>query len=453
MIRRTVFFALMMSLLLILGANAGEQKYLAEVLDNGLTVIVKHNPDSRVFAIDILGKNRAAMEKPEQIGITDLVNRMLVKGSEDKNSAQIQAALDDIGAKLQTNDNPYIPYDDRYTWRSYSFLRFETIDEFAKDGVKILYEIVSKPTFPENELDRMKKKVMGIMGMSSGSTYKVCRNLYYETMFGASPLSHEVMGSRRTIAGLTSSDLAYHHKIFYDPKNLIMTVVSNLEPKKAMKLIKKRFKNLSPYPVKEGKSKIPVAEKIEGVRSVSEPMEKEQVYIYLGNITPGLQSEKSAALSLAIEVLSSRLKLNLREKQGLAYSVGAGVRYLGEFGWYTCSIGTGYENFEKARDGIIAEIERLQNEPLSRDELDKAINSLWGSMLMRNMSCINQAYNMAYYEYVGVGYDFDDNFRERLDNVTVDDVQLVAREVLDTENYVLAYVGKVANEEQTEPAE
>jgi zinc protease len=250
------------------------------------------------------------------------------------------------------------------------------------------------------------------------------------------------MGSPRTVGSFNRSDLEYAYRTFYNPPNLIMTIVSNIEPKKVMKWVKKRFKNMPNYPVKLGNTDIPEAGKLTGINEISQAMEKEQAYIYLGNVGPGIKSKVAPALTLAVEILSSRLKLGLREKEGLAYSVGAGVRYLGDFGWYTCTMGTGYKNFATARTGILAEIEKLANEPVSQSELDKARNSLWGSMLMRNMSCINQAYNMAYYEYVGVGYDYDDGYRERMDKVTIDDIRKVARDYLDPNNYVIAYVGQ-----------
>lgn len=419
-------------------------RYIREVLANGLTVIVKHNPDSRVFAVDILGKNRAAWEKPGHEGITDFVNRMLVKGTKNKSAEEIQAALDDIGARLMTNDSPYIPYDDRYTWQAFSFLRFETIDEYAKSGIKLLFELVAEPVFPEDQVDKVKSQVMGILGMESGSTYQVCRNLYYAELFEGNPLAKPVLGSYQSVGGFTRGDLEYQHKIYYSPGNLIMVVVSNLEAQQVFKWIKKQFGKLPPYPVKADQFQIPVAGKKMGVSEARLPMDKEQVYIYLGAVTPGLASQSAPALTLAIEILSSRLQLDLREKQGLAYSVGADIRFLKDFGWYTCAMGTGYENFEVARDGILAEIKKLKTEPIGQAELDKARNSLWGSMLMRNMSCINQAFNMAYYEFVGVGFDYDDGYRNRLNEVTIDDVKQAVAHYLDTDNYVLAYVGKTA---------
>ncbi|MCD6163676.1 MAG: insulinase family protein [candidate division Zixibacteria bacterium] len=439
---RILIITLTIALILSLScADNISNKYTREVLPNGLTVIIKYNPDSRIFAVDILGKNRAAMEEPDKAGITDLVNRMLVKGTKAKNAEEVQAALDDIGARLKTNDSPYMPYDDRYTWRAFSFIRFETIDEYAEKGLDILHEIVTEPAFSPTELSKTKNRVMGIMGMESGSTYKVCRNLYYSKLFENHPLSNKVLGGRRNLMSITSEDLAQYHQKYYAPDNLILTVVSNINPRNVMDWVKIRFGNMT---ASDGENiNLPDAVKAKGIVEIKEPMDKEQIYIYIGNIVPGLKSDSVPALKLTLEILSTRLKLNLREKQGLAYSVGAGGRFLENFGWYTCAIGTGYKNFTVAKNGILAEIEKLKNEPVEQAELDKARNSLWGSMLMRNMSCINQAYYMAYYEFVNVGYDHDDGCRKRLDKINIDDVQQAAKAYLDAENYVLAYVGKI----------
>jgi len=96
-------------------------KFVHEILPNGLDLIIKYNPDSRVYAINILGKDRSLLEPEGKDGITDFVNRMLVMGADGMGADEVQNALDDIGAEITANDNPYIPYDDRYTSRAYSF--------------------------------------------------------------------------------------------------------------------------------------------------------------------------------------------------------------------------------------------------------------------------------------------------------------------------------------------
>jgi zinc protease len=417
-------------------------RYLKEVLPNGLTAIIKHNPDTRVFAVDILGKNRAGWEQPGQEGITDFVNRMLIKGTKDKDAEQIQASLDDIGAIITTNDDPHIPYDDRYTWRAFSFVKFQTIDEFAQKGMDILYDIIANPTFPQEEIDQTKKQVMGILGMESASTSQVCRNLFYSNLLKDHPYAKPVLGTRSSVGNFTQNDLLLYHKRYYSPQNLVIAIVSDIETPTILKWVKKRFGKIGPYPSKSPQIQIP--SKISGIVEQKQPMDKEQVYIFIGNITCGFKSADAPALTLAAAMLSSRLQLNLREKKGLAYSVGADAAFLGDFGWYVASIGTGYENFDTARAGIIAEIENLKTDMLEQAELDKARNSLWGSSLMRNMSGVNQAYNMTYYEFIGMPFNYDDNYLQSLQKVTLEDIKQVAQKYFDTHNYLLAYVGKTA---------
>ncbi len=426
--------------------------FLKETLPNGLVVIIKHNPDSRVFGVNVLGRNRAAWEQPGKEGITDFVNRLLIKGTADKNAEQIQEALDDIGAQITTNDDPHLPYDDRYTWRAFSFIKFQTIDEYAEKGLKLLYELVASPSFPQSEIEKTKTQVGGYLRMESSSTSQSCRNLFYRELFKNHPLARPVMGTRESVESFTRADLVSFHKKYYSPQNLILAIVSNSEPKTVMKWVKKSFGRMSPYPVKSPSIERPLADA--GARDssfVMEWLDKEQVYIYIGSLTPGMRSADAPALILAIEILSSRLKLNLREKQGLAYSVGADISMLGDFGWYVAAIGTGYLNFDIARNGILDEMEKMHADTVTQIELDRARNSLWGSSLMRNMNSVNQAYNMAYYEFIGLPFNYDDDYFRHLETVTPSAVREVSRKYIDPDNCLIAAVGKIqtATDEQS----
>ena len=86
-----------------------------------------------------------------------MMRSRLTLGANGMSAEEIQNRLNDIGADITTNDNPYIPYDDRYTTRAYSFIKFETIDEYAEQGTDLLYQIVARPDFPEAEIARTQK--------------------------------------------------------------------------------------------------------------------------------------------------------------------------------------------------------------------------------------------------------------------------------------------------------
>ena len=243
-----------------------------------------------------------------------------------------------------------------------------------------------------------------------------------------------------TISSITQKELIDFHQKFYSPRNMILTVATNLPPEKVLSLIKSNFGDLPEGGF--GTISIPKPNVISKPAEVIQKMEKKQVYIYLGNLLPGINHPDAPALVAANSILSTRLGQNLREKKGLAYSVGSSVKFDKDFGWFVASIGTRPKNYDVALAGILNEINQIKEAPVTEKELETAKNSLWGNQLFYRLSRINQAYYMGVNEFLGVGYDYDPVYIEKIRAVTQEKVIEVAQKYLDTQNYVLAVVGK-----------
>lgn len=421
-------------------ASSSQSKYVKEILPNGLEVIIRSNPDSRVFALNVLGKNRTASEPDGKAGIVNFINSMLVKGTAKRTPEGISQDLASIGGQLKLVDDPNIPYDDIYTSRLYSFIRLETLDEFADQGVELLSDLVKNSKFPQDEVEKTRTEILSILKRESESTSKTCSNLFYSELFKDHPYGKTVLGDENTINSITQADLIDFHKKFYSPKNMILTVVSSLPPDKVLTLIKANFGDIAP--VDFATPSIPQPKTITSTEEVTKEMKKEQVYLYLGDLLPGINSPDAPALEVANSILSSRLGLNLREKKGLAYSVGSSVNFDRDFGWFIASIGTRPKNYKEALDGILNEINQLIENSVSDNEVETAKNSLWGNLLFYRLSRINQAYYMGVNEFLGAGYDYDEKHLEKIRAVTKEMVKEAAQKYLDTKNYVLAVVGK-----------
>jgi predicted Zn-dependent peptidase len=145
-----------------------------------------------------------------------------------------------------------------------------------------------------------------------------------------------------------------------------------------------------------------------GPAEVTRPQEKAQVALLAARALP-----PAAALpdevEVLVDVLSARLGLELRETQGLAYSVGAGLGQIpglapGEAGFslVTLQIATAAENRERARSGLRAELERLAAQPPGEGEVFRAVNGRWGRELMRDLARIHQAYRLGLREHLGL---------------------------------------------------
>lgn len=421
-------------------ALTDDAEYLSETLANGLTVIVKSSPDSRVFAMNILGKHRTVNEPIGMEGITDFVNHMVEKGTLTRSAAELSRDLSKIGANVTLYDNPWIPYDDRYTSRRFSFMKFETIDDFAERGFNLFSEMLLDPAFDSSEVENVRGGLLGTLGRNAASGSKIAKNLFYQLLLGDQPMARPVAGTSRSIASISAADLKAYHDAFYSPENMILTIVTGHPIPEVMNWVQHRFGRLTSYGFE---SKVPTEpEPILEIRTAHTDLESEQVNIYLGGKLPAASSPDQAAIAVATRILSDRLWNNLREKQGLAYSVGAGSTFDQLFGWYYCAMGTGSANYQTAVDGIILEIEKLTLDGPQEGEIESARNRIWGRLMSAKLSRINQAYYLGLNNYLGRSEHYDKDYLAQLQKVEYSDIRRVFASYFRTDAYLLATAGK-----------
>jgi predicted Zn-dependent peptidase len=152
-------------------------------------------------------------------------------------------------------------------------------------------------------------------------------------------------------------------------------------------------------------------------------MPSEQVSIYLGGLLPGAAYPEWPALNVTRGILSNRLFASLRERQGLAYSVGVGAEVDRDFGWFYAVIGTAGENYDQAVRGILLEFDKLQYDGPVAGEVSAVRNEIVGSMIRAWMPRVNQAFYMAEGEYLGRSIGYQTDYVRRLNGVTADDVR------------------------------
>lgn len=146
------------------------------------------------------------------------------------------------------------------------------------------------------------------------------------------------------------------------------------------------------------------------------------------------------ALYVLENIFNDRLAFNLREKQGLAYSLGMGFHKYHGAQWYRITMGTRPENIERAVMGIREEIRVIRETTFDREEVQKTINAMLGRRGMRRLDRVSQAYYISMNVLDGKEPEADDQEAERLKKVTVQDVERLARQVFQKENYLIVIV-------------
>ncbi len=414
-----------------------------ELLPNGMTLLVKSDPGSEVFAAHLLVKGRSLMEPEGKDGMVDLMQRLLATGTERHSEEEIDALLAGMGAQIKVSDNPWIPFDDYYSREDFSFIRLETLDESAGDAMALMAELISEANFPAPAFEQERGKMIGALSMGGQRPSAAARQASYETIFKGGPRGRALSGSPRSLGMITPEDLRDFRARYYDPSRMILSVATGLPAENALAILRSEFGDFE-----AGGETLPATALAEGAAEVLLPMDKQQVALRATRLLPE-SAALDPSLPALVSILSARMGLELREKQGLAYSVGAGLGSRpglapGEAGFslLSLSMSTAAANREVAMEGMRGELRRMVDDPPSRREIYRAVNGTWGRLLMRNLSRIYQAYSMGLAEHLG-----EDPFAapggniDHQRNAKSQELAALAEEILVTEDWIWVMAG------------
>ncbi|MFC2171265.1 M16 family metallopeptidase [Acidobacteriota bacterium] len=415
-------------------------RQISRVLDSGLTMIVSENPQSRVFSVHVLLKNRSFMEPSGKAGIADFVHRMLPKGTTSRDRALLTQELDEIAAHLKVTDMPWIPFDDYYFSPEYSYIRFETLTPYWEKGLRLLSDIVFHPAFDENEVKKVRAEMMVALKRSERSPSGVAKRHLAIQWLGDGPGTKPIRGTAASVGGLSAGDLRAFHGSYFKPSNMIISVVSGVPADQVEQAVTRVFKGKVVEAAQPEAVPVPSVNLPSGKVAKSSELGLPQSYILIG-LPLDITRENLAAARVANAVLSSRLAFELREKQGLAYSIGSSIIKVGSGDdrvfLVSAGMGTAKENLEKAEKGILNEIDNLSAALPGDDELEGIKNKIIGRMLMRSLSSEQRAYRLGLSSFRGEPEGHTRRLMNEIRTVTVEDVREIARLLKERQgNYV-----------------
>lgn len=410
-------------------------QYKMEILKNGLTVAVKENPDSRVAGIHLLAKDRSLSEGKEKWGMAEILQRMLLDGGtvEHPDNALYQA-FESIGAELKLHDDPSIPFDDYYHTPRFAYIRLKLVDAFFEKGLKLLAEMVRQPNLSERAFIEAKKDVISLSVNTGMSTPKVAERILYDNLFKENPGFGRLFGDVKRLEQIQIKDVQDFHQKVYNPVNLILVISGNIPIEAVMAVVKQHFGDTWGKAGWQPPAFTPQFQSLG--TTIREKMGKQQSYIAVANVCE-VSEDDLPALYILENIFNDRLAFNLREKQGLAYSIGMGFHKYHGAQWYRITMGTRPENIDRAIAGIREEIRAIKEATFDMEEVQKTINAMLGRRGMRRLDRVSQAYYISMKVLDGKEPEADDREAEKLKKVTVQDVERLARQVFKSDNYLV----------------
>ncbi len=399
-------------------------------LANGMVLLIM--PDHQVPVVAVrgvcLGGSRA--EDDSTRGINHLVARMLTRGTSTMSGEEIARRFDDIGGA-----------GGGFSGRNTLGLAATFLAGHMEEGLDLVADCLLDPAFPEPELARERSLVLEELQARDDNPSSVVFRAFYETLFGNHPYSHDVMGERQSVEGLTREDLAAYYRSHCTPGGLVLAVVGDVDPQRVADQVNLRMGH---EPAGSRAQRQPMSwPPPEGRRVKVVFKERHQAHVVLGFPGTTLDGPDRFALDVLATVLGSqggRLFVELRDRRGLAYSIGAVTLEGVDPGYVAVYLATDPSRLEDAIQGVLQELERVTRGEITEEEVARAKEYLVGTHAMGMQRRSERAAAIALDEIYGLGFDAHLHYPERIHRVTRDEVLAVAKRYLLLDRYVLAVV-------------
>jgi predicted Zn-dependent peptidase len=388
-----------------------------EVLDNGLRLITESMPHVRSVTIGVWLMRGSRHETNARSGIAHVVEHMLFKGTDTRTAEDLAQAIDSIGGQL-----------DAFTAKEYASYYIKVLDDHLPLAVDLLADIVLRPAFAADELEREKKVILEEIKMVEDTPDDLVHELFTQHFWEGHPLGRPILGSKETVEALTSETLSDYFRGAYVAPNMIISAAGNLEHGRVRDLVTAAFGLL-------GRSGDPFSEEAPQVvpQVVTRTKELEQSHVCLGtNSYPQSHDDRYVSYLLNTMLggsMSSRLFQNVREKRGLAYAVFSGLSAYRDAGNITIYAGCANEAVSEVIDLCVEELRGLKREPVTDAELRRAKDHLKGSLML---SLENTASRMSHLARQEIYFDRHFGLDETLsgiERVSAEDVRRVASDL------------------------
>jgi predicted Zn-dependent peptidase len=397
---------------------------------SGLTLIVEENPKSALLAIHILLKHKAQYESQTGKESAKILHDCL---EQRLTSVDNQRISNQFGLTYKFNDNPFIPMDNIYLDPDFSYIRVEGLATDIKGVIDYLKGQLSQFLPTESEYQQaMAKSKRPMMSMGSNKASELFTKTYKAHIYeprtyseNSQPVSYEQL-----------TDLA---KAYFHPSNMIISVVSPLQPDTINTLFKW---NTDPLNDSFSISNETMTSKLKmQSEPVNEELEQggERSFLFWGFVNIAEEKDKPALKALDL-LLSDYIIFDVREKQGRAYRMKAGANVTGNHVLFYISLGTRPANIDPLLSQIPGYFDQNIIEKFTEFELQKSLNMYLGRMMFRRLSSINRAYYLGHSQYFHNDINYDADFHEALKNVTLEEVRTVAQKYMIVKNPVTVIV-------------
>jgi predicted Zn-dependent peptidase len=419
---RSRSFALAAALILFAPAAASAQSggVTRTRLPNGLTVLVRENPAAPVVAYSLMVKMGTRTETPDIAGISNLLQQMLVRGTEKLDGERIAEAADRMGGSI-----------DAYGDADYSEITATALSRNWQEMLELIGDCALRPTLPDGTVQAVRDFLVRQIRNRGDKPFDAASDRMRATLFGSNPYAWDPLGRRESVEKLTREALLAYYRRYYVPGRLVLAVSGDVKTVEVVAQVQRIF---GAVPVGTVASPAVPAPRTMAATRETAVVPGAQAQILMAALAPPLTHPDHPPLKVLTALLgggmASRFFSELRDQQALAYTTLAQYPARVDTSAFISILGTAPENVPKAELALTQQLERIRTQQASAEEVAVARAYVLGSQAMDRRTNARQAWYLAFYELAGVGYEFLDRYAADVKKVTPADVQRVAQKYL-----------------------
>ncbi len=415
-----------------LHAGSAGAEHRLTTLGSGLRVATERVPSVRSAALGFWISSGSAGERPDEAGISHLLEHMLFRGTEHFGSEEIDQIFDAMGAEINAG-----------TDKEATSLYTRVLDGHLARAFEVMGEMISLPRF--GELDAERQVVLEEIAMYEDDPQDLVFDLLGRAIFGSHPLGRPVIGRAEVIAAATREQLDAFHEGRYRPEEIVIAAAGSVDHDRLLALVE-----ASPIPTATAAAAAPTREPATPVPASEARLEflqkdTEQYHVCLGARGLARQDERRFALRVLEGILggtsSSRLFQEVRERRGLAYAVFSFSNLYSQAGEVGLYVGTRPDKLAEALAVVAAELERLVEDPASEEELVRSRENLKGRVVLGMESTGARMSRLGTSLLHGMPILSVNEMLARIDAVGIDDLRELARELFAPERMSVVGIG------------
>lgn len=392
------------------------------VLPNGLRLLLKE--DHRIPLVSLQASLLAGVRYETQAthGISALTARLLIRGTRRKSAQEIIDQVKQMGAQLSPGSG-----------RNTVGLSMEVVREELPRAVELFAELLLESNFPQGELEKERTLALAALEQSEEDPFSWGMRRLASTLFTVHPYRLDPAGSREALSQLQPADLIQFHERVLDPERMVISVVGDFKREELEKQLGELFGR---FKAKEAAPpSIPSEPPLTHLKEHLEAAPRQEALILIGFQGISVTDPRAAHLDLIETTLSGgagRLFTEVRERRGLAYTVGAFTLHGIEPGAFVLYAVTEPSQIETVRQALLEEIQRLNSALIPEEEFRRAQQGLLGDRRIARQTQAATAAQIGLDELLGLGYDFTDRYEASVKAARPEDLKELADRLLNS---------------------